>query len=117
MTTEASKATTDAGGLGIRLVRRLVVINLGLVALQAVSAGFLMSGYAPGPWRDGRGLSRARHAARAARRAEAGARGSRRQRRRGGAVPARSQSGRSEEHTSELQSLRHLVCRLLLEKK
>src|SRR5205814_9963848 len=24
--------------------------------------------------------------------------------------------GRSEEHTSELQSLRHLVCRLLLEK-
>src|SRR5258705_6662419 len=31
----------------------------------------------------------------------------------------RSCSGilRSEEHTSELQSLRHLVCRLLLEKK
>src|SRR5438045_7915555 len=29
--------------------------------------------------------------------------------------PARSV--RSEEHTSELQSLRHLVCRLLLEKK
>src|SRR5262245_64977734 len=29
---------------------------------------------------------------------------------------ARSQH-RSEEHTSELQSLRHLVCRLLLEKK
>src|SRR5947199_4145772 len=28
--------------------------------------------------------------------------------------PARA---RSEEHTSELQSLRHLVCRLLLEKK
>src|SRR5471030_3446390 len=27
------------------------------------------------------------------------------------------QRGRSEEHTSELQSLRHLVCRLLLEKK
>src|ERR1035441_6972681 len=26
-------------------------------------------------------------------------------------------SARSEEHTSELQSLRHLVCRLLLEKK
>src|SRR5258705_2744832 len=25
--------------------------------------------------------------------------------------------GRSEEHTSELQSLRHLVCRLLLDKK
>src|SRR5258705_9462138 len=29
----------------------------------------------------------------------------------------RSQEYRSEEHTSELQSLRHLVCRLLLEKK
>src|ERR1039458_10608687 len=27
------------------------------------------------------------------------------------------QANRSEEHTSELQSLRHLVCRLLLEKK
>src|SRR5258705_7239517 len=27
------------------------------------------------------------------------------------------QPDRSEEHTSELQSLRHLVCRLLLEKK
>src|SRR5947199_1011037 len=26
-------------------------------------------------------------------------------------------NNRSEEHTSELQSLRHLVCRLLLEKK
>src|SRR5262245_6101559 len=29
----------------------------------------------------------------------------------------RTAKGRSEEHTSELQSLRHLVCRLLLEKK
>src|SRR5262245_64405605 len=29
----------------------------------------------------------------------------------------RARFGRSEEHTSELQSLRHLVCRLLLEKK
>src|ERR1035438_5758424 len=28
-----------------------------------------------------------------------------------------SEVWRSEEHTSELQSLRHLVCRLLLEKK
>src|SRR5947199_6451198 len=36
-------------------------------------------------------------------------RGRRRQRSRG--------RRRSEEHTSELQSLRHLVCRLLLEKK
>src|ERR1039458_10597738 len=39
-------------------------------------------------------------------------------------APGRSEAGsalplseRSEEHTSELQSLRHLVCRLLLEKK
>src|SRR5205814_10100511 len=31
--------------------------------------------------------------------------------------PHRRRPGRSEEHTSELQSLRHLVCRLLLEKK
>src|SRR5438045_6185099 len=29
----------------------------------------------------------------------------------------RGPNGRSEEHTSELQSLRQLVCRLLLEKK
>src|SRR5258705_9298648 len=29
----------------------------------------------------------------------------------------RIRCSRSEEHTSELQSLRHLVCRLLLEKK
>src|SRR5258705_7122907 len=34
-------------------------------------------------------------------------------------TPRRRQEigNRSEEHTSELQSLRHLVCRLLLEKK
>src|SRR5262245_63760349 len=31
-------------------------------------------------------------------------------------IPKKIKS-RSEEHTSELQSLRHLVCRLLLEKK
>src|SRR5438045_7125423 len=30
---------------------------------------------------------------------------------------ANAPTSRSEEHTSELQSLRHLVCRLLLEKK
>src|SRR5262245_64552527 len=42
----------------------------------------------------------------------------------GGGLPRFTRSGntrassvRSEEHTSELQSLRHLVCRLLLEKK
>src|SRR5882724_13522802 len=33
------------------------------------------------------------------------------------AWPIRWTRCRSEEHTSELQSLRHLVCRLLLEKK
>src|SRR5437899_4308818 len=33
------------------------------------------------------------------------------------AAPGGSSLPRSEEHTSELQSLRHLVCRLLLEKK
>src|SRR5690554_8190478 len=33
------------------------------------------------------------------------------------AVSRPLQSGRSEEHTSELQSRPHLVCRLLLEKK
>jgi hypothetical protein len=47
MMTDVPKATTGAGGKGIRLVRRLVVLNLALVALQALSAGFLMSGYAP----------------------------------------------------------------------
>src|SRR5262245_62646560 len=36
----------------------------------------------------------------------------------GGAVAELGElTQRSEEHTSELQSLRHLVCRLLLEKK
>src|SRR5947199_7163930 len=33
------------------------------------------------------------------------------------ATTPRRNATRSEEHTSELQSLRHLVCRLLLEKK
>src|SRR5438093_4176829 len=33
------------------------------------------------------------------------------------ATPAARAPGRSEEHTSELQSLTNLVCRLLLEKK
>src|SRR5205814_8892172 len=32
-------------------------------------------------------------------------------------TPSHRLARRSEEHTSELQSLRHLVCRLLLEKK
>src|SRR2546422_2373776 len=47
------------------------------------------------------------------RRARTGARGSR-----GDACNClRSSAARSEEHTSELQSRLHLVCRLLLEKK
>src|SRR2546429_3362781 len=33
------------------------------------------------------------------------------------AIPSPLRDGRSEEHTSELQSRLHLVCRLLLEKK
>src|ERR1041384_8717337 len=36
---------------------------------------------------------------------------------RGGGLASRMPTGRSEEHTSELQSLAYLVCRLLLEKK
>src|SRR2546425_6233310 len=36
---------------------------------------------------------------------------------RGSGVDGCSKRGRSEEHTSELQSLAYLVCRLLLEKK
>src|ERR1035438_10816510 len=32
-------------------------------------------------------------------------------------IDIQNENHRSEEHTSELQSLRHLVCRLLLEKK
>src|SRR2546427_3497678 len=35
----------------------------------------------------------------------------------GGRAPSTSSRGRSEEHTSELQSQSNLVCRLLLEKK
>src|SRR5687767_15294392 len=36
---------------------------------------------------------------------------------RGIGIPRGRETGRSEEHTSELQSLAYLVCRLLLEKK
>src|SRR5689334_25174228 len=35
----------------------------------------------------------------------------------GAGLKSKSRTGRSEEHTSELQSQFHLVCRLLLEKK
>jgi Na+/proline symporter len=37
--------TADAGGRAITLIRRLVMLNLALVALQPVSAGFFLSGY------------------------------------------------------------------------
>src|SRR5437016_7297947 len=40
-----------------------------------------------------------------------------RARRARGREPSTRSEGRSEEHTSELQSLTNLVCRLLLEKK
>src|SRR5437899_6091520 len=45
--------------------------------------------------------------------------GARTSRVRGGPIAGSpgARASRSEEHTSELQSLRHLVCRLLLEKK
>src|SRR2546429_3848058 len=41
----------------------------------------------------------------------------RRENRRARPPPLDERTGRSEEHTSELQSRLHLVCRLLLEKK
>src|SRR5262245_63617982 len=48
---------------------------------------------------------------------EALADGLKTQRHVGDVVARLAEAARSEEHTSELQSLRHLVCRLLLEKK
>jgi len=44
-TTTTAKGFTHASGRGIRWIRRLVAVNLGLAALQALSAGFFMSGY------------------------------------------------------------------------
>src|SRR2546422_2228651 len=49
--------------------------------------------------------------------AHLGGRGGRAALRRPGRRRARGEEARSEEHTSELQSRLHLVCRLLLEKK
>lgn len=37
--------TTEATGRGVILIRRLVRINMGLVALQPLSAGLFLSGY------------------------------------------------------------------------
>ena len=45
MTTTDAKGSTDADGQGIRLIRRLMIVNLVLVALQPLSAGFFLSGY------------------------------------------------------------------------
>src|SRR5205814_9932184 len=66
-----------------------------------------ISGARPAPARAWRGSGRCRSAG-----AEPGFPA-----RRGRSSSAGGAGGRSEEHTSELQSLRHLVCRLLLEKK
>jgi hypothetical protein len=44
-TTDVSKGTTDASGQSVRLIRRLVVINLALVAIEPISAGFFLFGY------------------------------------------------------------------------
>jgi heme A synthase len=44
-TTGAVKASGEAGSRGIRWIRQLCAVNLGLVALQAISAGFFLSGY------------------------------------------------------------------------
>src|SRR2546430_4465193 len=46
-----------------------------------------------------------------------GSEASQRQEQRAETLPVAFASGRSEEHTSELQSQSNLVCRLLLEKK
>jgi hypothetical protein len=43
-TTDASR-TTDGGGRAIKWIQWLMATNLGLVALQPISAGFLLSGY------------------------------------------------------------------------
>src|SRR3712207_8805333 len=60
--------------------------------------------------RDGAGAPGAQHAEREVRGHAPGPRARQRDRRDG-------RAGRSEEHTSELQSRQYLVCRLLLEKK
>ena len=44
-TTAAAGMTTTADRRGIRVIRWMVAINLVLVALQPISAGFFLSGY------------------------------------------------------------------------
>src|SRR5438874_4760089 len=71
-------------------------------SLSARSLPETMGRTNPGPKRPANAArTRARHPARRA----------------GGSRPAARSLSRSEEHTSELQSRRELVCRLLLEKK
>jgi heme A synthase len=43
--TYAGTTISHAAGRGLGLIRALARVNLGLVALQAVSAGFFLSGY------------------------------------------------------------------------
>jgi hypothetical protein len=45
LTAVVSRETVDAVGPAIRVIRRLVMVNLGLVALQPISAGLFLSGY------------------------------------------------------------------------
>ena len=44
-TTDASKAIADGGEKVSKWIRWFMAINLGLVALQPISGGFLLSGY------------------------------------------------------------------------
>src|SRR5262245_64553586 len=78
------------------------------------SAGRRLAGPGAAPERRlGRRLAREAAAARS----PPGRHGPRHDRVRRDGAGALRKHARSEEHTSELQSLRHLVCRLLLEKK
>src|SRR5690625_5877395 len=94
---------TDTGGLGLVGMRERVATDGGtLHAGPRRDGGFLVRAYIPLGGRDDdeeRGDGTEERGDTAAER--------------GGTAPER----RSEEHTSELQSRGHLVCRLLLEKK
>jgi hypothetical protein len=48
VTNRADTSATPDNGQGIRWVRQLALVNLGLVALQSLSAGFFLSGYGQG---------------------------------------------------------------------
>src|SRR5438034_1784017 len=66
---------------------------------------------------EGRSEGRARHSRSVANRHRGRTPAGLRRARRASPLPWRPRRGRSEEHTSELQSHSDLVCRLLLEKK